>query len=215
MDGAGGPPVPSWDTLGIGGKQGGIILPQRHPRSGAIVSYLTTQQTSMATTDKPSELLWYDNDPNGPTFHTRPRKQAEFLVQTEFRNFEDCSDNKKESAAKNELEDDGIRRVIIKGKTATDSFFKATRAVFGPGAKPEVGAFIWQTLTGKRKKGDFKENVIEVTFEKATPASLAIVQAFAEEAGEDFAPLKASPAAKPSDDPWATVGDESGDKPGF
>jgi hypothetical protein len=221
--GEAGPPVPSWETLGVGGKTRGVILPQVHPKSGAILSYLTTQQTSMAEPDKPSVPLWYDNDEDGATFHTRPRLQAEFYVQTEIRDFSDCSDQRREYAEKNDQTDDGIRRVIVKGKTGSDSMKRNGRRTFSGQGRPVIGAYIDYSLTRKnRLPSGFKENVTECAFALPDSASLAIVQNYMAEnmpdqsfgaAGPQDAfsgPTEAKvPAAASWDDPWTnTTGDE-------
>lgn len=168
--GGGGAPVPSWDTLGIGAHQKGVILPQMHPKTGTLVAYLTTQQTSMPEHegDIPQPLTYKNGD---------PRLQAEFLVQTEIRDFSDCSRAAQDRLRENEVEDDGIRRVIVKGGTGSKSMQKNGRAVFGGMGRPEYGAYIDYTLLDRRpnKGKPGKENITECAFAKADAASQRIV----------------------------------------
>lgn len=213
--GESGPPVPSWDTLGKGGKVRGVIVPQPHPDSGQPLSYLTTQQTSMPTDEKPvPEPLFYDNDPNGGTFHKRPRLQAEFHIKVEPCDFADCSERFQAFAKENEVEDDGLRRLIVKGATASKAMQKNGRATFGGKGIPPLGAIIEQELLGKRPKGSFKENVFDVRFERPTAESLRVVQEhmsenFPESGVGDAFSAGASPTSEPGS------GAKSDDDPDF
>lgn len=211
-------PVPSWDSRAKGYKVRGIILPQPHPETGIPLSYLTTQQTSMPTDDKPSEPLFYDNDPNGPTFHKRPRLQAEFLLWVPPCAFEDCSDRFREFAEKNEIADDGFRRHIVKGATASKSMQQNGRKVFKGKGTPVLGAWLEQEFLGKRPKGNFKENVFEVRFDLPTPDSLAKVQEYMSEHFENsgIGDAMSGPASSLTSEPGSGSSDEkSGDDPDF
>lgn len=165
----GGAPVPSWKTLGVGGHQGGVILPQIHPKSGLLVAYLTTQQTSMPEDGLPSQPLTYDNGD--------PRLQAEYLVATDIRDFSDCARRFKMRATENDQEDDGLRRVIVKGRTGSKSMKKNGRTTFGGQGRPEYGAYLDYALVdqvpNKSKPGE--ENMTECSFRKADAASRKIV----------------------------------------
>lgn len=177
--GGAGLPVPSWDTLGKGGVIEGVILPQRHPKSGVLVSYISTQQTSMPTQADPQpKPLWYDAE------ETRPRMQAEYHVMTGFKDFEDCSDQRKAYSEENEEVDNGVRRVIVKGKTATNSQKKSAGKVFrANGGRPLIGAHFRMELTGKRPipGTPYKENLIDVSFRAPDADSLEIVRKYMEE----------------------------------
>lgn len=177
--GGAGLPVPSWDTLGKGGVIEGVILPQRHPKSGTLVSYISTQQTSMPTQQDPTPRpLWYDAE------QTRPRMQAEYHVMTGFKDFEDCSDQRKAYAEENEEVDNSVRRVIVKGKTATNSQKKSASKVFrANGGRPLIGAYFRMELTGKKPIAgtSYKENLIDVSFRAPDAASLEIVRKYMEE----------------------------------
>jgi hypothetical protein len=210
-------PVPSWDSRAKGYKVSGIILPQPHPENGQPMSYITGQQTSMPTDENPiPQPLFFDNDPNGATYHKRPRLQAEFLIKVEPNGFEDCSDRFREFAEKNEVEDDGLRRLIIKGGPATKSMQSNGRKTFGGKGTPAIGATITQEFQGKRPKGSFKENIFEVSFERPSAENLRVVQEYMAEnfpesggIGDSFTSgPKPSTAAEP-----AASG--SGDDPDF
>jgi hypothetical protein len=178
--GGGGAPVPSWKTMGVGGRTKGVILPQIHPKAGVLVAYLTTQQTSMPTEDKPAQPLTYDNGD--------PRTQAEFLVQTDIRDFRDCSRKFKEFAQENDVEDDGIRRVIVKGRSGSRSMQKNGRQTFGGQGRPEYGAYIDYTLLEQKpiRGTSYDENITECKFAKGDAASAKVVNDYLAENHSEF-----------------------------
>lgn len=192
--GAGGPPVPSWDTLGIGRPVHGVILPQEHPQTRRPVSFIVTQQS-----DIDGNPLFYDDE------KTRARKQVEFHVQTDIRDFSDCSAQYQEKARKNDRKDDGVRRLIVKGRSASGSMRDSAQRVFASsGRAPCIGAKIKMTLTRRDPipGSNFKENIIDVTFAPRDPASGAIVEEYER---RKFKPAGDDPFQQsgPAQDPWA------------
>jgi hypothetical protein len=168
-------PVPSWDALGKGGVQGGVVLWQRNA-AGVDVAYVTEQQTTMPTPDKPSEPLWFDDE------KTKPRTQLVLLVQTDVRDFADCSDSfnarrkKIEEDGGEPMVDDGIRRMIVRGKDPSRDLISAIRKLGKQ--RVEAGMTVRQKLVGKKVlASNFKQNVIEVTVLAATPETLAVAEA--------------------------------------
>lgn len=171
--GGSGAPVPSWKTLGIGGHQKGVILPQMNPKTGLLVSYLTTQQTEMPEND--GDIATPKTYKNGD-----PMLQAEFLVWTGIDDFSDCSRVHRDRTKENEEEDDGIRRVIVKGKTGSKSMKQNGRKVFGGMGRPEIGAYIDYALLDQRPipGSKFEENITDCGFGKPDAASRKIVHDF-------------------------------------
>jgi hypothetical protein len=190
---AGGPglPVPSWDSIWDALPKGqrkvrGIVLPQAHPGSekkniapGTLVAWLDTQQTDMET----GELKWFDDDPDKPrgTYHEQPMPQAEYVIQTETRDMHDYSAERRKTAEEDGEEDDGIRRLIIKGATGSKSMKRNAKHTFGSlGGRPPIGCYIeYELLERKPIPGSkFKENITVCTFDLPDAASLAVVEEY-------------------------------------
>jgi hypothetical protein len=161
FDESGGAPAISFDGAAPGTTITGILA-KPHEEG---------QQTDADT----GELLWFDAE------QTQPKPQAILTLQTEYRAFEYCSEAYRSRALKDGQEDDGLRRLFIKGSLKTPSLNRAFRDAMREAkhrGEPEVGALISMTFVKKTPidGSKFKRNDFRATYAAPTPETLAKVR---------------------------------------
>lgn len=173
-EGGGGAPAITFAEQKKGTKVTGIIVPA-DPFSPD-VSYKTTAQRNTK-----GEIVYWPLKP-GET-KKRPRPQAEITLLTEYREREFMSENAVKRATEREQEDDGLRRLMVKGETMTKGLREALRSVGRN--KPEVGATITVTLTNRESNvHGGKTNIFEVEYAAPTDATRAAVAEYIKRAME-------------------------------
>lgn len=149
----------------------------------------TSQQTDIETGDP----LWFDAE------KTQPRMQAVITLATDYRNFEFCSESFKERATKDGAEDDGLRKLYVRGTLKAPSLNKTLRdAMREVGAKsPEVGSVHEVTLVKRSpiQGSKYKRNDFAYVYTPPTAETLAKVEQHAKEPA-----LVGGPAAEDHDD---------------
>ena len=166
----GGAPVVSWKTSRIGDVFKGVFVPV-NPEGDV---HRTSQQTNTQ-----NEPLTFDDG--------SPRTQAEHTLVTPYRNFEFMSEDAVEriKSTNPNATDDGVRRLFVKGGSMPKEMKKALRQ--RGASKPEIGGSIAITLV-RRDNNSFggKTGVFECSYEKSTPATQKVVNAYLDSLdGED------------------------------
>lgn len=186
-------------------KVTGLILPDSS--TGSEKPYRVAPQTKQGTRD----ILYFDAE------QKRPRTQLEFTLLTDLRDWQGTSDQFQERQAEKagsdeERTDDGRRRVIVKGKPMTEQLSETLKAAGVPkNARgnyiPEVGGTLSVTWLKKVDIGDGKtQNVFEMSYQRATPASAQKAREFAASVapaveGDELDGPAASTTSAGSDDP--------------
>lgn len=152
--GGGGYPTISTATEKIGVTFGGYVLPISAAEPNK--THVTTGQT-----DIEGKPLYWPRKP-GET-KLRPRPQAEINLQTDYRSREFMSDKAIKRAKENDDQpDDGLRRWIVKGKSATQTL-KAELTRLGVNrAAPPPGTFVQVTLVDRKEVPKGTENIYDV-----------------------------------------------------
>lgn len=170
----GGAPAITFAEKPKGTKVTGVIMPVDpfSPEKG----YRTTPQRNTK-----GEVLYWPLKP-GETVK-RPRPQAEITLQTEYRDREFMSENAVKRAEEREQEDDGLRRLMVKGETMTKGLREALRA--NGRREPEPGATITVTLKDRESNAHGgKTNIFEVEYARPTDATREMVKAYIAKAME-------------------------------
>lgn len=160
-------PSVSWARADLGDKVSGIILPVWDDQG---VEHLTreTQQTDM---DSGEKKFFSDGT---------PRMQDHFVIQTKFRNFEFTSKEFAAMAKSEELEDDGIRQVIIKtystkpAKTSIILFKRRMKRV------PAAGDYIEFTNFSETAGPGGKGRMLKTAFAPGDERSMAVAAEYRE-----------------------------------
>lgn len=168
--GGGGYPVITFGDAPKGAKVTGVVLPvsASEPDKG----YKTTVQTNI----KGETQYWPKRNPSDPNEALRPRPQAEVNLATEFRQNEFMSDNATARRKEQDQDDDGLRRWIVKGGSATKALKEAlTKA--GVNGPLEVGATVTVTMANKEANDHGgKSYVFTVDYKRPTAETRALVE---------------------------------------
>jgi hypothetical protein len=151
--GSGGYPTFSLKMSKIGTSFEGYVLP---------VSAAEPNKTHVTTAQTNTEgVVQYWPQRPGETV-LRPRPQAEINLATEYRSQEFMSEKAIKRAIENDKEDDGLRRWIVKGKSATDSLKAELRRLGINRAAPAPGSLVKVTLTDRKENPKGTENIWSV-----------------------------------------------------
>lgn len=151
--GGGGYPTFSLATEKIGTSFEGYVLPVSASEPNK--THITTAQTNT------EGVVQYWPQRPGETV-LRPRPQAEINLQTAYRAREFMSENAVKRAVENETEDDGLRRWIVKGKSATDGLKAELRRLGINRAAPAPGSLVKVTLIDRKANSKGKENIWDI-----------------------------------------------------
>jgi hypothetical protein len=165
--GGGGYPTFSLKMERVGAKFGGYVVPVSATEPNK--THVTTPQTNI------EGVVQYWPQKPGETVK-RPRPQAEINFQTEYRNQEFMSEKAIKRLVENEQQDDGLRRWIVKGKSATEGLKSELRRLGINRAAPPPGSYIEVTLTDRKELPNQKtENVWGVKVTAPTEKGRQIV----------------------------------------
>jgi hypothetical protein len=148
--GGGGYPTFSLATEKIGTKFGGYVLPVSAEEPNK--THITTAQTNTE-----GVVQYWPQRPGENVL--RPRPQAEINLMTEYREREFMSENAVKRAVENDQADNGLRRWIVKGKSATDGLKAELRRLGINRAAPAPGSFVEVTLIDRKANTKGKENI--------------------------------------------------------
>lgn len=151
--GGGGYPTFSLATEKVGAEWSGYVLPVSAEEPNK--THVTTAQTNT------EGVVQYWPQKAGETV-LRPRPQAEINIQTEYRAREFMSEEAIKRAIENDKDDDGLRRWICKGKSATDGLKAELRRLGVNRAAPQPGTFVQVKLIDRKANTKGKENIFEV-----------------------------------------------------
>jgi hypothetical protein len=159
--GGGGYPTFSLKMSKIGTTFKGYVLPVSAAEPNK--THITTAQTNTE-----GQVLYWPQKPGENVL--RPRPQAEINLQTAYRDQEFMSEKAIKRAAENEKDDDGLRRWIVKGKSATDGLKAELRRLGINRSAPAPGSLVEVTLTDRKENSKGAENIfaIKVTAPDAT-----------------------------------------------
>jgi hypothetical protein len=161
FDDSAGIPGISWDGIAKGTKITGVVVPNDDGKA-----YTETQQTHI---DTGAGLTYNDGS---------PRMQAILILHTELRKWEHVTDKFLEKVAEDpEMEDNGDRKLYVRGASLTKEFKRALKAAGLKDVAP--GLTVTVTFVGKKPIPDsqFKSNVFAVEVQPPTPESMAKVSA--------------------------------------
>lgn len=151
--GGGGYPTFSLKMSKIGTSFEGYVLPVSAEEPNR--THVTTPQTNTE-----GQVLYWPQKPGENML--RPRPQAEINLQTAYRAQEFMSEKAIKRADENEKEDDGLRRWIVKGKSATEGLKAELRRLGIPRSAPAPGSLVKVTLKDRKENSKGAENIWEV-----------------------------------------------------
>lgn len=194
---AGGIPTVSWLAADRGDSVKGVILPQWE--KGEETFFTERQQTNM---DSGEKKTFSDGNPM-MQYHIHLMRDVPAVP------FSDCSKPAKARAREEELTDDGVRQIVIKGysekglRKALQDFRRRTKRFPAPGDQIKI------TLTDDAYGPSAKGKLFTVAFAEATEATAAAAEAYR----QDHRPAPPKPVAGGSlisaDDDF----DDDGDAP--
>lgn len=144
------PPI-SWEGVKLGTKFNYELLEHADGKA-----YFHEPQREMGS----GKIKYFEGSKNA-------RMQYVITIQTDLADNALTSQNYQDRAAEEGLEDDGKRRLYIKGKENTESFLEAVKAV---AKAPEIGGRGTVTLVKRKPNQGFKPTpLFTMTYESPSP----------------------------------------------